>query len=184
MKRTVPQQSYAAVSGAGYDHNANTPERFWSLVDIRQDDECWIWKGTQSRDGYGKCAYHGKSVRAHRKAYELINGPIPANPNEWHGTMVVRHACDTKLCCNPRHLLLGTTLDNNRDKVNRGRQRNGSRPQKGEQNHWAKLTIEQVVQIRELYTTGHYSQSELGRMFNVHQTAINLIVRHKNWKHI
>jgi hypothetical protein len=51
--------------------------------------------------------------------YEQCFGPIPEG-------QVVRHSCDTPLCINPEHLILGTFLDNIQDKVDRGRCAKGS----------------------------------------------------------
>ena len=28
-------------------------ERFWSKVDIKSEEECWEWKDSLHRDGYG-----------------------------------------------------------------------------------------------------------------------------------
>jgi predicted XRE-type DNA-binding protein len=51
----------------------------------------------------------------------------------------------------------------------------------GEQCRTAKLTWHQVQEIRELYATGRYSQSQLANMFGVTQTPVSLIVRRKTW---
>jgi NUMOD4 motif/HNH endonuclease len=45
----------------------------------------------------------------------------------------------------------------------------------------AKLTIEEVKEIRVLYASGQYTQTELGRMFNIDQTTVHQIVRRKTW---
>lgn len=46
----------------------------------------------------------------------------------------------------------------------------------------AKLTWEQVRQIRSLYATGSYHQKELGALFGVDQSAIGSITRNRTWK--
>ena len=47
----------------------------------------------------------------------------------------------------------------------------------------AKLTDEQVVQIRMLYAHGHL-QKDIARRFGVVQQTIHLIVTHKRWTHL
>ena len=43
---------------------------FWSHVDVRTADGCWLWTGAINHNGYGIFAVDGKKVaRAHRVAY-------------------------------------------------------------------------------------------------------------------
>lgn len=53
----------------------------------------------------------------------------------------------------------------------------------GEKNHWAKLTNEDVIEIRRLYMIG-YTQTELAKMFNITKSAIWRIVHGINWKYL
>jgi len=55
---------------------------------------------------------------------------------------------------------------------------------KGTDNARAKLNENDVREIRKLYQTGDYSQEKLGRMFGVSDSAIQLIVTGKNWRHV
>jgi hypothetical protein len=64
--------------------------------------------------GYGAMRWRGRTVGAHRVAYELTHGPIPTGA-------VIRHSCDVTNCCNPAHLLTGTLADNMRDAADRQR---------------------------------------------------------------
>ncbi|MBS1674455.1 MAG: HNH endonuclease, partial [Actinobacteria bacterium] len=92
------------------------------MVDIAGIDECWLWTGPV-RKGYGAIGEgggHGRTLRANRVAWELANGQEIPN-----GT-IVRHTCDVPLCCNPRHLVLGTHAENSRDRVERGRHVRGA----------------------------------------------------------
>jgi hypothetical protein len=79
---------------------------FWDYV--ARGDGCWLWTGAQ-RKGYGTVKRAGKQQGAHRVAYSMVNGEIPAG-------QVVRHKCHTPLCVRPDHLQLGTTADNNEDR--------------------------------------------------------------------
>ena len=63
------------------------------------DAPCWIWTGS-SRGGYGYLSTTRRdhvSTGAHRLAWEIFRGPIPAG---YH----IDHLCRTPLCCNPAHL--------------------------------------------------------------------------------
>lgn len=54
----------------------------------------------------------------------------------------------------------------------------------GEDNKKSKLTPKNVIEIRELYATGEYTQTKLGEMFGVSQEQVSNIVRLKVWTHI
>lgn len=71
-------------------------ERFWIKV-ARQPSGCWLWQAGTS-DGYGRFRVLGRTVYAHRFAYELEVGEIPAGHD-------LHHTCETPLCVNPAHLL-------------------------------------------------------------------------------
>lgn len=82
-------------------------ERFWPKVD--RSGDCWQWLGYISTGGYGRFAKgHREEVAAHRFAYELMVGPIPAG-------LTLDHLCHTpdctagdqcphRSCVNPAHL--------------------------------------------------------------------------------
>jgi len=55
---------------------------------------------------------------------------------------------------------------------------------RGEQHGRAKLTENNVHNIRNLYATGHYKQSVLAKQFNIDQTVISDIILRRIWKHI
>ena len=90
-----------------------TAQEFWSHVAVGSADACWPWTSRTAR-GYGNLYFRGRTQMAHRVAFELANGPIPAG-------LLVRHTCDNPPCCNPAHLLLGTHRDNAWDRERRNR---------------------------------------------------------------
>lgn len=150
--------------------------RMWGSVTEAPVDLCWEWKSTSRlRSGYGRISIDGQQCLAHRVAWEWAFGSIPKG-------MLVRHKCDNPSCCNPFHLELGTDQDNYNDMVARGRRVLGRA--KGERNCKAKLSVEQVKQIRAMYKAGEESTNTLARKFNVTQALISQIVLNKIWKHI
>lgn len=78
------------------------------------DDECWLWTGAITSDGYGKCRPESDSWLAHRVAWTVARGEIPEG-------LCVCHKCDVRACCNPSHLFLGTNTDNVMDRCAKGR---------------------------------------------------------------
>ena len=86
-------------------YEKNLKDRFWSKVDIKGPDDCWNWKTSLLSAGYGSFCIDYKTHSAHRVAWELTNGTIPAKKN-------CLHKCDNKKCCNPKHLYIGTQGDN------------------------------------------------------------------------
>lgn len=91
-----------------------TKIRFESKINKIPNGGCWIWVGSKTEKGYGRFCMEGKNLRSHRVAYELYVGDIPPG-------MFVCHSCDEPSCCNPKHLWLGTNADNQRDKMDKGR---------------------------------------------------------------
>ena len=119
------------------------------------------------RDGYPRARVNGKLDRVHRHKYREHKGEIPDG-------LIVRHTCDNRMCCNPEHLLLGTTKDNARDRVERGR---GAA---GERNGRAKLTATAVKDIRMMHNEG-VTASSLALYYKVSVSTIHRIISGKTW---
>lgn len=79
----------------------------WRFVDKSSPDKCWPYKGDTFSGRYGRFSYRGKHLPAHRVAYEDCVGPVPDG-------LYVMHKCNNKLCCNPKHLTVGTNSENQR----------------------------------------------------------------------
>ncbi len=130
----------------------------------RAESGCLLWAGAKSSNGYGRITKNRKSVSAHRTAYELFNGPIP--PGKF-----VMHTCDTPLCCEPSHLVLGNPSDNTLDALNKGRLRpNGS-----------KLTHAMAATIRAQSSAG-LSPRVLAEKWGVSGEMIWGILSGRYWK--
>ena len=151
--------------------NNTNAERFWSRVE--KTDQCWVWSGFVSEKGYGKFGLYPprKSVRAHRYSWELHFGKIPAG-------MLVCHRCDNRKCVRPDHLFLGTPKDNMVDMSQKKRNITGSK------HNFARLTQDQVKEIRELYRpfSKELNGRKLAQRFGISQQHVSQIITNKNWK--
>ena len=105
-----------------------TPEQQRFLSHVKKENGHWLWQGAKvAGRGYGMASNDGKAVRAHKRAYELFKGPVPAGKD-------LLHTCDIRDCCNPAHVKPGTQKQNSKDMVAKGRnpisqgQGKGSKP--------------------------------------------------------
>lgn len=155
-------------------------ERFYNKIQKSNDpDGCWLWTGATKPTGYGNFGVSGRTVTAHRFAYEQFVGVIGDG-------LCVLHHCDNPSCVNPEHLFLGTQGDNMRDMTRKGRNTSQTHPERqhhGEHHHWTKLTTAQAHEIRRRYAAGGVSQPQLGKEFNVRHSTIGAIVRGENRRH-
>lgn len=144
--------------------------RFW--MNVRKGDDCWLWHGGKDRDGYGvfKAEHAGALTRkAHRFSYMLHHGPIADK-------LEVCHTCDTPACVRPDHLFLGTTAQNQADKMAKGRHvaRFGAdRPQ-------AILTEDQAKAI----LTDPRPHSQIAAEYGVHAQTISSLKTRVSWAHL
>lgn len=91
--------SLIGVAGAAAKARAD----FWARVQIGAPDACWFWIGSTRRSGGGifNLTVDGRPSQflAHRAAYELTHGPIPAGST-------VTQSCGHAQCVNPLHLVV------------------------------------------------------------------------------
>lgn len=146
---------------------------FWSKAEIKNPDECWNWRGSVSKNGYGCFAIGRHRISSHRMAYEI------GHKKRITGNLLVRHKCDNKICVNPNHLETGTHKDNSQDMVKRGRARNGC--QAGEMNGNAKLDAGQVEVIKNLIAEG-LTNKLIAQKVGVSHSMISRIKLEKNWR--
>lgn len=152
---------------------ARSPEQIYAdfLAKIEKlPSGCWEYRGTIEKCGYGVLQIGKKQWRAHRYMYVQVHGPVTDD-------VCILHKCDNRPCVNPDHLYAGSHCDNMRDKGQRG----GS---DGMRNGRAKITDDQVREIRRLYDAKELTQVELAARFGIGQSAISEIVRRTHWTHI
>lgn len=166
--------------------------RFWSKVGIVDDeDSCWPWQGgfrNVRNENYGQFRWINPDtgvnevLNAHRIAFFFANGHLPD-----HG----RHTCDNPICVRPKHLLDGTHADNMRDRRERGRyglegylQGRTRKPhQRGEENDYAVLTNNTVIEARRMAATG-MTHRAVAERFGVDRATISFAVTGKTWSHL
>jgi len=138
------------------------PERVKKYIKL-DESGCWIWTGAKTRAGYGGFlrTIEGKNkyFYAHRFIYEIANGPITDG-------LFCCHHCDVRNCVNPEHIFLGTTQDNTRDMMAKGRYK----PSKI-------ITDETKDAIRAAYATGTYKQYEVQKEYDVCNVTVMRIVK-------
>lgn len=127
-------------------------------------DKCWNWKRSTDTNGYGRVWINGRFKSAPQVAWQLFNG------GSLYGKHVL-HKCDNRKCFNPKHLFLGSHAENMQDMVAKGR---AAKP-------LAKLTWDEVQNIRFLHTQGH-TKMFLAKSYSVDYSQISRIVNNKTWK--
>lgn len=153
-------------------------EYFWARVRKNDLTGCWNWIADKDKDGYGY-AYLGKTRiegtkkyikhrdKTHRLSWNMHNGAIPEG-------LCVLHKCDNPSCVNPDHLFIGTKKQNSEDMV--AKQRN----QRGEQRPLAKVTEEQVREIR----ASKESLTKIGAKYGLAFQTVSQIKNRKTWRHV
>jgi len=85
--------------------HSTLPQRFIDKVHIHPDTGCHVWTACRNTEGYGQFRVEGKTLGAHRYAYEIVVGPVPAG-------LVLDHLCRNPSCVNSEHLEPVTTREN------------------------------------------------------------------------
>jgi hypothetical protein len=143
-------------------------ESFWSKVEIKNKQSCWLWTRSKTPDGYGvsyRGPIKGSTTSAHRVAWEITYGDIEDGLN-------VLHKCDNRLCCNPYHLYLGTQGQNMCDRQVRynGNSKFG-RP--------SRLSSDDKESMKNMFFNLGIDQELIASTFGVHQTTVSKIVNNR-----
>lgn len=144
-----------------------TEAQFWSNVDIKGPDDCWLWNAGKFKEGYGGFTIDrtlpGKGVfGAHRIAYKLSTGLDPVGK-------VVCHSCDQPLCCNPAHCTIGT------QKINMSAASERHRMQHGETHSNAVYSDDDVRRMRLLLDSG-VARKHIQDAFGVSSSYLSKLV--------
>lgn len=185
--------------------------RFWERLRKSADpDGCWEWTGSNAGDRpYGKVSFRGRQWKTHRLAWTLAYGVIPAGMNVCHrcdnpaccrpshlflGTQRdnMRDAASKGRVlaqAHPERVPRGDShyFHRHPDAAVRG-DRHGLRrhPEcvaRGQDAGPAKLTNEQVLEIRRLAAEG-VTYKTLAELFEVNRYNIGKIVRRETWQHL
>lgn len=159
--------------------------RIEKKIDRVTESGCWIFTGAVNHFGYGMVGLGGRKDgidRVHRIMYRKHFGAIPDG-------MYVCHRCDVPSCCNPSHLFLGTSKDNNRDMELK--KRNSPPPRnihdKGEYRYNSKLTEEIVLKGRAMVLSGDSISSVIryiSKITGASSGPIYRALKGRSWRHV
>jgi hypothetical protein len=135
-----------------------------------EGDDCLIWPYGYDGSGYGSAHYEGRHIRAHRLVCTLAYGK-PDDPE-----LQAAHTCGKgdQGCVNKNHLRWATRVENANDRYAHGTM------SLGEHSWKAKLTADQVLDIRQLAGAG-IPYTEIARRFGVSDGHIGKIVAYQKW---
>ena len=146
---------------------SNDPTDVFKYIEMLSPSECWKWRGSfggraDDRRPYWMC--QGRRTMAYRWVYELVNGvSVPEG-------QVLRHTCDRGAwptgCCNPYHLVPGSSQDNMNDMMERER-------------HGLPKTARNA--IRRLLEEGR-TQQDIATLYGVSRETISAIATMRVYK--
>lgn len=168
----------------------------------RNKQGCKIWPLGTIQQGYPYVWCAGQMNRVSRLVLtDKLGRPIQKG-------MLALHRCNVTTCVCDEHLYEGTNLDNARDRMNNGGYYFGddhpsrkhpecwkrgdehysrTHPEylaRGEQHGCAKLTENDVREIRRVYALGGITTRQLAKMFGMTQSPIHNIIVRRTWKHV
>lgn len=163
-------------------HRRTLDEALWSHVDMTGGPyACWLWLKQPNNSGYGALSAAGQHMGAHVAAWVVTFGSLPPDGNGRKSrTAHVLHHCDVRLCCNPKHLFLGTNKVNQADCSSKGRQNGLAKRHIGASHGRAKLTDDQVRYVRLSTERG----IDLAAALDVSKGLISQVRTGRIWRHL
>jgi hypothetical protein len=131
-------------------------ERIWSYINKANTIGCWEWVGSRTLDGYGQVKIKGILRTASRMVFFLENGYLPE---------VVMHTCD-----NPPSERLSRG-DNHHSRLH------PENLAKGERHPQCKNSDKCVMEMRDKFSSGLWTRTELSREYNLSLSQIGRILR-------
>lgn len=163
-------QRHGDPLGGGTPKDGSVRRYFFDVVVPYAGDDCLIWPFGRDSYGYGRIELGEGSALVHRRACEEVHGAPPEEPD-----IQAAHNCGNGHlgCCNPKHLRWATRYDNSMDRIKHGTHN------RGERHMMAKLTVDQVLEIRKLQ--GSVGRAELAERFSVSTWNIDSIHKRTSW---
>lgn len=150
--------------------------QFEAFVHPEPNSGCWLWGGSTDRKGYGQLRVSSNHLRyATHVALEIAGRPLPAG-------MIACHHCDNPGCVNPDHLFAGTSRDNTRDMMAKGRHVPPPRLE-GEANSSASITAATARRIKAELEAGR-SAPAIARDLGIAKGIAYAIKYGKTWRHV
>lgn len=137
-------------------------ERLFLRSKVDPVSGCRVWTGATKANGYGNFYFRGAVQGAHRVAFILAKGPVPAG-------QYVCHSCDNPSCIEPGHLFAGTPVENQADMRRKGRDR-----------FISKLNEGQVEAIRARRQEGEMLK-DIAADFGISESNVSVVARSLTW---
>lgn len=151
-----------------HTHFDKTIDRFWDKVNKGSKDECWIWNGAKTNEGYGQFWNEGSKMNAHRF---ILKHETEVDEEE------ALHLCNNPSCVNPDHLKWGTHSENIQQAYDDGRYENGFVIGNN------KLTEDGVKEILRM-DKNDKTALEISNKTGISRNQIYKIVEGKAWKDV